>query len=68
MFKVIFGASRFYRCMELNATTSPIAAQEELRFQVSLLRLVYQGSLDGGQRVVPTISSQIAQIEQLLQK
>lgn len=43
--------------------TTP-SLQEQLQFRVSLLRLVYQGSLDGGARV----SSQIAEIEQLLVK
>jgi hypothetical protein len=45
-------------------TTTPSNAQDELRFQVSLMRLVYHGSVDAG----PRVSAQIAQIEQMLEK
>jgi hypothetical protein len=55
-----------------------INPHDELRFQVSLLRLVYQGSLDGGpgieagQHEAPgagqLVSRQIAEIEHLIER
>ena len=64
---------------DLTTLTSP---HDELRFQVSLLRLVYQGSLDGGpgyetghdarqpeaQLVGQQVSRQIAEIEHLIER
>jgi hypothetical protein len=49
---------------DLHSTISNEELRSQLHFQLSLLRLVRQGSADGGARMIP----QIAQIEQLLQQ